>query len=215
MLCQQGPCGQAHAQSGAQSKLTRKYVVTTDSKHAEPVAENILNRQFSVAAPNQVWVTDITYLKVGRKWHYLTVFIDLFSRMVVGWDLSDSLERHSAMKAFQKALGRRRPKTGLLVHSDRGIQYASKDFRLLLEQNGSIQSMSRKGNCWDNAVAESFFHTLKTQYIRHHTLATREAAELALFQYIEIYYNRRRRHSSNSWKSPAEYEQQTKYQNVA
>ncbi len=100
---------------GLKSKLTRKYVVTTDSKHAEPFAKNILNRQFSVAAPNQVWVTDITYLKVGRKWHYLTVLIDLFSRMVVGWDLSDLLERHSAMKAFQKTLGRRRPKNGLLV----------------------------------------------------------------------------------------------------
>ena len=200
---------------GPKSRVTRKYVVTTDSKHAEPVAENILDRQFSVSAPNKVWVTDITYLKVGRKWHYLTVFMDLFSRMVVGWDLSDSLERYSVLRAFQKALGRRKPESGLLVHSDRGIQYASKDFRQLLKRNDCIQSMSRKGNCWDKAVAESFFHTLKLQYIRYHTFATREAAELALFQYIEVYYNRRRRHSSNAWKSPAEYEHQTRYQEVA
>lgn len=187
-------------------RTNRKFVVTTDSTHSEPVASNILNRQFTAAAPNRAWVTDITYLKVGRRWHYLTVFIDLYSRLVVGWDLSDSLERHSVIHAFQKAIVRRRPAAGLVVHSDRGIQYASKDFRVRLKQNGCIQSMSRKGNCWDNAVAESFFHTLKTQFIRHHKFLTRYEAELALFQYIEAYYNRRRRHSSNGWMSPAEYE---------
>ncbi len=194
-------------QMGLKCRTTRKYVVTTDSKHNEPVAANLLKRQFAVDAPNMVWVSDITYLNVGRKWHYLTVFIDLFSRMIVGWDISDSLERHSVIKAFQKAIIRRRPVAGLLVHSDRGIQYASRDFRAVLAQHGCVQSMSRKGNCWDNAVAESFFHTLKTQFVRYQKFSTTYEAELALFRYIEVYYNRRRRHSTNGWMSPANFEQ--------
>ena len=196
-------------------RTNRKFVVTTDSTHSEPVASNILNRQFTAVAPNKAWVTGITYLKVGRRWHYLTVFIDLYSRLVVGWDLSDSLERHSVIHAFQKAIVRRKPAAGLVVHSDRGIQYASNDFRTRLKQSGCIQSMSRKGNCWDNAVAESFFHTLKTQFIRHHKFLTRYEAELALFQYIEAYYNRRRRHSSNGWMSPTEFENSQAYRKVA
>ena len=141
---------------GLKCRATRKFVVTTDSRHSEPVAPNILDRQFSPESPNSAWVSDITYVKVGSKWNYLTVFIDLYSRIVVGWDLSASLERHSMIHAFEKALWRRRPPSGLLVHSDRGVQYASADFRNLLTKNGFIQSMSRKGNCWDNAVAESF-----------------------------------------------------------
>ena len=188
------------------SQTVKKYVVTTDSKHNEPVAPNLLNREFTVSAPNTAWVSDITYLKVGRRWHYLTIFIDLFSRIVVGWDLSDSLERHSMLHAFHKALLRRNPEEGLLVHSDRGVQYASKDFRKLLREKGFVQSMSRKGNCWDNAVAESFFHTLKTQLVFHRRFRDKEEAEQALFNYIESYYNRRRRHSSNGYQSPAMFE---------
>jgi len=191
---------------GLRCKTTKKFVVTTDSKHDQPVAPNILNRQFSVSTPNTVWVSDITYLKVGRNWHYLSVFIDLFSRIVVGWDLSDSLDRHSMMYAFRKALWRRRPSKRLLVHSDRGVQYASTDFRELLTANGYVQSMSRKGNCWDNAVAESFFHTLKTQLTHHQIFTDRAQAEQALFNYIEVYYNRRRRYSANGYKSPAKFE---------
>jgi len=192
---------------GLRCKTTRKFVVTTDSKHNEPIAPNILNRQFSVAKPNTVWVSDITYLKVGGKWYYLTVFIDLFSRIVVGWDLSDSLDRPSMIYAFNKALWRRRPGTGLLVHSDRGVQYASADFRHLLEKTDCVQSMSRKGNCWDNAVAESFFHTLKTQLTHHVRFRDKNEAEQALFNYIEAYYNRRRRHSVIGYRTPAEFEQ--------
>lgn len=198
---------------GLRCKATKKFVMTTDSKHDEPIAANILNRQFSVSAPNTVWVSDITYLKAGGKWHYLTVFIDLFSRIVVGWDLSYSLERHSMMYAFNKALWRRRPGAGLLVHSDRGVQYASADFRHLLEKTGCVQSMSLKGNCWEvlpfgyNAVAESFFHTLKTQLTHHERFRDKNEAELALFNYIEAYYNRRRRHSSIGYRTPAEFEQ--------
>ena len=187
-------------------KTVKKYVVTTDSKHNEPVAPNLLNRDFAASSPNVAWVSDITYLKVGGRWHYLTVFIDLFSRIVVGWDLSCSLERHSMIRAFHKALLRRNPDEGLLVHSDRGVQYASEDFRELLQKKGFVQSMSRKGNCWDNAVAESFFHTIKTQLIFHRRFKDKNEAEQALFNYIEAYYNRRRRHSSNGHQSPAMFE---------
>ena len=191
---------------GLKCKAAKKYIVTTDSKHNEPVAPNLLNRQFTVASPNIAWVSDITYVKIGSRWNYLTIFIDLYSRIVVGWDLSASLDRHSMIYAFQKALLRRRPGQGLLVHSDRGVQYASADFRKQLQKNGFLQSMSRKGDCWDNAVAESFFHTLKTQCLYHHRFSNKSEAEQTLFKYIEIYYNRRRRHSTNGYKSPVLYE---------
>ena len=191
---------------GVKCRAIKKFVVTTDSKHNEPVAPNLLNRKFMVATPNKFWVSDITYLKVGRKWHYLTVFIDLFSRIVVGWDLSSSLERYSAMRALNKAILRRRPGQGLLVHSDRGIQYASKGFRIMLKKHGFVQSMSRKGDCWDNAVAESFFHSIKTQMIHHCKFQNVAEAEQAIFNYIEVYYNRQRKHSTNGYKAPALYE---------
>ena len=201
---------------GLKCRATKKFVVTTDSKHSEPVAPNILDRQFTTDSPNAAWVSDITYVKVGSKWNYLTVFMDLYSRIVVGWDLSESLDRHSMIHAFQKALWRRSPPAGLLVHSDRGVQYASADFRNLLKKNQFVQSMSRKGDCWDNAVAESFFHTLKTQCLYHNRFLNKADAEQALFTYIEVYYNRRRRHSTNGYKSPASYEAEwEKVQNAA
>jgi putative transposase len=193
---------------GLKCKTVRKFIATTDSKHSEPVAPNILNRQFTPSAPDIAWVSDITYIKIGRKWHYLTVFIDLFSRMVIGWDLSDSFERHSMLRAFNKAVLRRNPSKGLIVHSDRGIQYASTDFRKQLKIKGFVQSMSRRGNCWDNAVAESFFHSLKTQLVYHVRYQSREEAERSLFWYIEVYYNRQRKHSTNGYVAPALYEQQ-------
>jgi putative transposase len=191
---------------GLRCKTKKKYVVTTDSKHSNPIAPNLLNREFTASSPDRVWVGDITYLRVGAKWYYLSVFMDLFSRIVVGWDLSESLDRHSMIYAFQKALMRRRPAQGLLVHSDRGVQYSSAEFRGLLQENQCVQSMSRKGNCWDNAVAESFFHTLKTQLIYHMRFKDKDEAEQALFNYIEVYYNRRRRHSTIGYKSPAMFE---------
>ena len=190
------------------SKTIKKFVVTTDSKHNEPVAANLLNRKFDVQRPNTIWVSDITYLKVGSSWHYLSVFIDLFSRSVVGWDLSDSLNINSVIKTLNKAIIRRRPGKGLMIHSDRGIQYASKDFWNILANHGFVQSMSRKGDCWDNAVAESFFHTLKTQLIHHIHFKTFDEAERKLFKYIEMYYNLRRKHSANGWKTPAHCEQE-------
>ncbi len=189
-------------------KTIKKFVVTTDSKHNEPVVPNILNRRFNVKTPDTAWVSDITYLKIGSSWYYLAIFIDLFSRSVVGWDLSNSLERYSVIKALNKAIIRRRPGDGLMIHSDRGIQYASTDFKNTLRKHKFVQSMSRKGNCWDNAVAESFFHTLKTQLVHHVRFKTYEEAERILFKYIEVYYNHRRKHSANGWKTPAHCEQE-------
>lgn len=191
---------------GLKCRTVKKFVATTDSKHNEPVAPNLLDRKFDVSAPDTVWVGDITYLKIGGKWYYLTVFIDLFSRIVVGWDLSSSLERHSTIHSLQKAILRRRPAKGLMIHSDRGVQYASADFRAVLQKHGFIQSMSRKGNCWDNAVAESFFHTIKTQLLHHCHFQSVFQAEQVIFNYIEAYYNRLRKHSTNGYKTPAIYE---------
>ncbi len=169
---------------GLKCRSKRKFVTTTNSNHNEPIAPNILQREFNPPAPDMVWVTDITYIKVADKWCYLTVFIDLYSRLIVGWDLSNSMERTSIMKTFSKAWWKRKPPVGLIVHSDQGVQYASNDFRNQLLSVDAIQSMSRRGNCWDNAVAESFFHTLKTEYVYHYTFNTLEETERALFWYI-------------------------------
>lgn len=193
---------------GLKCKTVKKFIATTNSNHTEPVAENLLNRNFTTAKPNQIWVSDITYIRINQEWHYLTVFIDLFSRAVVSWDLSDSLDRSSVIHALKKGIARRKPPKGLMIHSDRGIQYACKDFRNMLKNHEFIQSMSRRGNCWDNAVAESFFHTLKTQLVHHRTFKTMKETQNALFVYIEAYYNRRRRHSTNRYVSPVNFEDQ-------
>ncbi len=166
----------------------KRFVATTNSNHKEPAAPNILDRRFTQSRPNSAWVADITYLPVKDKWHYLSVFIDLFSRKVVGWDLSSSLHAESTIKAFNQAVYAREPEQGLIVHSDRGIQYASKDFRNCLEANCCVQSMSRKGNCWDNAVAEAFFSSLKKRLIHQRKYETQEKLKRDLFWYIEIYY---------------------------
>ena len=191
---------------GLKCRSVKKYIATTNSKHSRPASPNILDRNLAAESPNKAWVSDITYLKVGRNWHYLTVFIDLFSRKVVGWDLSASLERYTVIRALHKAIMSRNPGEGLLIHSDRGIQYASRDFRSILEGRKFVQSMSRKGDCWDNAVAESFFHTIKNGLIHHKRFRTVAEAEQAIFNWIEVYYNRRRKHSTNGQKSPAQYE---------
>ena len=187
---------------GLRCKTGRRFVATTDSRHNEPVAPDILNRDFAPGSPNRVWVSDITYLPVNGRQHYLAVFIDLFSRKVAGWDLSTSLKAESAMKAFGNAVSRRNPPKGLVVHSDRGMQYACKDFRQRLSACGCIQSMSRKGNCWDNAVAESFFAGLKKRLVYHRKYETAEELRKDIFHYIEVYYNRFRKHSSNNYLTP-------------
>jgi transposase InsO family protein len=189
------------------SKVRKRFKVTTNSKHSYPVAPNRLNRNFTASAPNQVWVSDITYIKTQSGWSYLTVFIDLFSRMVTGWAVSTSLSHKLVLEAFQKALWRRKPGKRLVVHSDQGIQYACDEFRKVLKQNGFLQSMCRKGDCWDNAVAESFFKTVKTEWVYHVDLQDISHLKQETFEYLEIFYNRERLHATLGYQSPAEYEQ--------
>jgi putative transposase len=160
--------------------------------------QNLLNRNFKVDEPNKFWVGDITYIWTDMGWLYLATVIDLFSRKVVGWSMSDRMKTSLVNDAMQMAIGQRKPPKGLTWHTDRGSQYASKAHRALLSQHGILQSMSRKGDCWDNAVAESFFHTLKTELVFHERYKTREQAKTSIFEYIEVFYNRKRRHSANN-----------------
>ena len=187
-------------------KTKRRFTVTTDSKHNEPVADNLLNRKFNQKMPDRVWVSDITYLRVKSYWVYLVMFIDLFSRKVVGWDLSGSLAASSTITALEKAVWLRKPPGGLVIHSDRGIQYACEAFREKIKDHKLVQSMSRKGNCWDNACAESFFSTLKTRLTHHRTYETMDELRRDLYWYIEIYYNRYRKHTANNGMTPEQKE---------
>ena len=191
---------------GLRARRKRKFVVTTDSNHDYPFAENILNRQFQVNAPNQVWTTDFTYIRTLEGWLYLAGVMDLFSRKIVGWAMQDNTEATLTISALEMAIQRRRPTKGLMHHSDRGIQYACDDYRAVLQENYMICSMSRKGNCWDNAPMESFFGTLKTECIKGKTYLTRAQAKREIFEYIEIYYNRRRLHSSIGNVTPENFE---------
>jgi transposase InsO family protein len=179
-------------------------VRTTDSRHSFPVAPNLLMRDFRADAPNRRWAGDITYLRTGEGWLYLAVILDLFSRYVVGWAVSHTIDRHLALAALKMANDRRRPEAGLLHHTDRGSQYASDDYQIALGADGFICSMSRRGDCYDNAVVESFFGTLKSEL--GDTFGTGEHGRRALFDYIEIFYNRTRRHSSLGYVSPAQHE---------
>jgi putative transposase len=192
-------------------KTKRRFKITTDSKHNNPIATNLLARQFSVTQPNRYWVGDITYIPTQEGWLYLATVIDLFSRKVVGWSMSPNMKADLVNKALLMAIWQRKPPKGLVWHTDRGSQYASDSHLKILKQHNIMQSMSRKGDCWDNAVAESFFHTLKTELTHHHKFKTREEAQHLIFEYIEVFYNRIRIHSSNQYCSPVEYELMQKY----
>ena len=187
----------------------RKFVVTTDSQHALPVAPNELDRQYqieAVADVNHVWASDITYVPTADGWLYVAVVLDLKSRKVIGWGMEATLEQGLVSGALEMALGQRQPQPGLLHHSDRGSQYASRHYQELLQRQGITCSMSRKGNCWDNAPVESFFATLKKELVHRENYRSREEAKASLFHYIEVFYNRQRRHSALGYLSPAEYE---------
>jgi len=192
--------------AGLSAKPKRKYRVTTQSGHSHPPAENLLGRKFDVSQPNRVWVSDITYVATAEGWVYLCVILDLCGRTVVGWSISKSLGTDLVFDALWMAFVKRRPSCGLMFHSDRGVQYASGAFRRVLSRKGIVQSMSRKGNCWDNACAESFFKTLKTELIGRIIYTSRMAAREAIFEYIEVFYNRQRLHSSLDYRTPLEYE---------
>jgi transposase InsO family protein len=188
-------------------KRKKKFKNTTDSKHNLPIAPNLLNREFNAVSPNSKYVGDITYIHTKQGWLYLATVIDLYSRKIVGWSMDDTMKTSLVNDALLMALQHRNPKQGLLWHTDRGSQYASDDHRKLCSQYGIIQSMSRKGNCWDNAVAESFFHTLKTELVYQTTYETKAEANQSIFEYIEVHYNRKRVHSANNYLSPVEFEE--------
>lgn len=199
--------------AGLKARSPRRFMVTTDSGHGLPIAENLLNRQFEVAAPNRAWVSDITYVWTAQGWLYLTMVMDLFSRRIIGWALSHSLHAEHVVRALRMGIASRAGEDlqGLLFHSDRGSQYASDELRQVLCDNGIAQSMSRRANCWDNAPAESFFSTLKVERIHRRHYLTTEQARVDIFQYIEVFYNRKRSHSTLGYMSPLEYERRYHY----
>ena len=186
-------------QAGLCCQTKRRFKVTTDSKHNQPIAPNLLARQFTVSQPDQCYVGDITYIWTQEGWLHLAVVIDLFSRQVVGWSIRNHMRTSLVNDALMMAVWKRKPKKGLLWHTDRGSQYASDSHRLLLKQHGITQSMSAKGDCWDNAVAESFFRSLKTECVYRYTLKTKAMAKQLIFDYIEVFYNRQRLHSANDY----------------
>ena len=191
---------------GIRAVSKRKYRVTTNSKHKHPVAENLLNRQFTIDRPNAVWLSDITYVWTSEGWLYLAGVIDLHSRMLVGWSMSHRITAELTLKALRQAINRREVKPDLMHHSDRGGQYAATEYQKLLAKTEMICSMSRKGDCWDNAPMESFFATLKTELVYREQFKTRQEAKAKIFEYIEVFYNRQRRHSSLGYKSPVDFE---------
>ena len=195
-------------QAGIAAKTARKYRCTTDSNHDRPVADNLLGRQFDPAGPNEAWVADITYIPTGEGWLYLAVVEDLYARRVVGWSMAENLESRLVVDALALAVERRLPGEGLLAHSDHGSQYASEHYQRLLARHGITCSMSRRADCWDNAPMESFFASLKKELIHGSDFATRAAARAAVVEYIEVFYNNQRLHSSLGYVSPAEYERQ-------
>ena len=208
-------CGKKRAarimrERGIKGKQRKRFRRTTNSKHEHPIAENVLNRCFDpqeIGAPDVVWAGDTTYIWTLEGWLYLAVILDLFSRRVIGWSMRHTLEADLALDALKMALDQRQPKAGVIHHTDRGVQYACKDYRKSLTDRGMVCSMSRKGNCWDNAVSESFFATLKSELIETRVWETREQVRAAIFEYVEIWYNRERLHSSLDYNSPVTYEE--------
>lgn len=203
--------------AGIRSKVRRKYIVTTDSKHRFNIADNLLDRNFQVGEIGKVWVSDITYIRTAQGWLYLTTIIDLGDRKVIGWSLSKSLKaEHTSMAAWRMAVKNRPITHELIFHSDRGVQYACTEFVTLLKTYKTVsQSMSRKGNCWDNAVAESFFKSLKAEWTNWHKYQSLNEAALSVFEYIETWYNLKRRHSALGYMTPVEYEHYLLTQKIA
>jgi transposase InsO family protein len=195
--------------AGIQSIVRKRFMPkTTDSNHPHPIAANLLDRDFAAMQPNRKWTSDITYIWTQSGWLYLAVVMDLFSRKIVGWNMSRSMKSDLVSEALKMALKTRRPNEHLLHHSDRGVQYACQHYRALLSRRKITVSMSRRGNCYDNAVAESFFGTLKSEHVHHHHYKNPEEAQASVFEWIEVFYNRQRRHSSLGYLSPEAFEAQ-------
>ena len=206
IACSRNRVAKLMSKHGIVAKTKRKFKATTDSKHSFPVAENILMQKFHAAWPNQIWLADITYIPTGEGWLYLAAIIDLYNREVVGWAMDSTMTRKLVLTALKQAVNRKRPSVGLIHHSDQGKQYASLDYQQALKDYCIRPSMSRKGNCYDNACIESFFGTLKRELIHGCRFRTRAEARLAIFEYIEVFYNRIRLHSALNYMSPVEFE---------
>jgi transposase InsO family protein len=204
--CNRKTVAKCMRQAGIQAKSHRRFrVATTDSKHAHPVAENLVNRNFQPARKNETWTADITYVATDEGWLYLAAVEDLFTRQIVGWSMSERIDSRLVVDALEMAMARKCPGNNLVAHSDRGVQYASEHYQRLLRTHGITCSMSRQGNCWDNAPMESFFATLKKELVHHEAYPSREAARRSLFEYIEVFYNRIRRHSALGYQSPTQF----------
>ena len=195
---------------GLVAKAARTFKATTNSRHTLPVFENLLNQDFTASQPNQKWVSDITYLATAEGWVYLAVVIDLYSRRVIGWSMAERMTTELACAALRMAIAQRKRPINVIVHSDRGSQYCSHAYRELLEKHQLIGSMSAKGNCYDNACAESFFHSFKVETIHGEYFATRENLKQTVFEYLEVDYNRTRLHAANDYQSPVDFERATK-----
>jgi len=204
--CSRNRIARLMRKQGISARPGRRFRVTTNSNHKMPIADNLVQMQFNAARINSLWSSDITYIRTREGWLYLAVVLDLWSRSVISWNASESMDESLVINALDKALRQRRPKDELIFHSDRGSQYASLRVRQLLKQNQITQSMSSKGNCYDNAPVESFFSTLKRELIYRERYQTREEAKRSLFEYIEVFYNRQRRHSALGYLSPLDFE---------
>jgi len=191
---------------GIRAKTVRRFVRTTDANHRMPVAENVLDRQFTATKPNEKWAMDFTYLPTVEGWLFLALVVDLFSRRIVGWSMAATMTSRLVVDALEMAVRQRGPQAGLIAHSDRGSQYASEHYQSELHREGMVVSMSGVGQCWDNAVVESTFGSLKRELVHHESYATREEAKASVFEYLEVFYNRVRRHSTLGYMSPAEFE---------
>ncbi len=206
IACNRKTVAKCMKNTGLRSKTVRPFRVrTTDSNHSHPIAENLVRRNFERSRKDEVWLTDITYIPTAEGWLYLSVVEDLFTREIVGWSMSEQMESRLVVDALEMALSRRHPPPGLIAHSDRGVQYASEHYQRTLKRHGITCSMSRKGNCWDNAPMESFFASLKKELVHHRKYQTRAEARQSLFHYIEVFYNRNRRHSAIGYQMPAKF----------
>jgi len=206
IVCSDETVRRIMSQLGLYSRVKRKFVVTTDSNHHEPIADNVMERDFNADKPNRKWVADITYIATGEGWLYLAAVMDLYSRRIIGWSMSERIDTALVESALEMAIYQRRPDAGLIHHSDRGVQYAAYGYQQKLKDLDIICSMSRKGDCWDNAAMESFFGRLKTEWVYGKKYGNRETAKKDLFNYIEVFYNRKRRHASLGYVSPVAFE---------
>ncbi len=206
-LCGKNRIARLMRQASIVSRIKRKFRITTHSKHSLAKADNLVQQNFITDKPNRLWVSDITYIWTKEGWLYLAVILDVFSRLVVGWSLSNRLHHSLVLQAFQQAVRKRGIQPGLIFHSDRGVQYACEDVKEQFRIHQIIQSMSGSGNCYDNALAESFFHSMKTEWIYFEKYQTKEQASLSVFEYIESFYNRQRIHSNLGYQSPEKFEQ--------